>query len=279
MRDDERDDANSAPVPPYERHWRHPAEKAADERLAYQRLSTPPPLSRRASAYIGTLGALGAVAVLSVAVPKGISDYTSGQTDTSAPRATESSAVPVKGLVSNPMIIVAGSHGATSALPLGDGHFITSLEAVTSRGNVWITLSSGDDVEAQVVSADADSGIALIQSADPRAKGPFGNGLTLDTRTRSAHQLNDPTSLTRLRIVDGLGAQAASADDGVTTSEHAGKMVIHTPRAIDGMAVVASPAGDIVGVAVRRAQATWVFTIASLRGILTSVFGLTDPVG
>lgn len=279
MSDDDSGELNLAPLPRHERGWRHPAERADDERREYQRESAPPPLGRRARAYVGITGVLVAVAVMSVAIPKGISDYASSGDSTLPPDTLDAprDTVPVKGGF-NPTVAVAGSHGATSALAVGGGHLITSLEDVTSEGEVSITLPTGVDVAASVVASDPESGLALLRVDDgdlaelDRANlTVLGGGATPRAITRDA--------IATLSLIDWRGAQPVRAGGGIVTSPRDDQHLVTTGRVINGVAAAVTDDGAVVGVAVRRAQATWLVPMEQLRALLDDAFSLGGAEG
>ena len=274
MKDDEGDDSDIAPVPPYERQWRHPAEHADDERRLFNTTAAPPPLSHRSRALISAFAGAVAVAVFVVSVPKGIDDRATDGTDTTLPVDTTGSSVPVKGFVTSPVVVVAGAHGSTTALAIDRRTLITSLEAVTSRGTVWVTLPSGLDVEGRITDTDAGSGLALVRLVDSDDTELTGRSITFGSLDRAPSSLTEPGTLAALTLVDWLGPQQPFADDGFTTSTDPMHQVVRTGRAIAGVAAVMGTEGEVVGVAVRRAQATWVITLAGVRDILTRRFGL-----
>lgn len=277
MSERERDDEQPAPLPAYERTWRHPAERAAQERRDYQRAAAPPPLSRRALTYIGALGLVAAIAVLSVAVPKGISDLATRGTDPRTPPTDPTSSVPIKGFTVNPALFVAGSHGVSSALPVGNGHLVAALEDVTSRDEVWITLPTGEEVAADIVAADGDSGLALLRVGPPDTARLPGSLFDFASALKDGGASFDPGALENVRLIDTDGDQHATAADGVSTGALRPFLLVDTPRAVSGVAAVVGPRNRAVGVAVRKAQTTWLIPVAELWSVLSGVFGLTQP--
>lgn len=276
MNDDEGDDSDIAPIPPYERQWRHPAEHADNERRLVNAAAAPPPISRRSRTLISAFAGAMAVAVFVVSVPKGINDEVVVGTDTTLPADTTWPSVPIKGLATNPAVVLAGEHGSTTALVIDGRTLITSLEEVTSRGTVWVTLPTGIEVEARITDADAQSGLALVRLVGSGQAGLTNRAIRLGAPTRAPSSLTDPDTLATLALVDWLGAQQPFADDGFTTSTDAMHQFVRTARAIAGVAAVTGAKGEVVGVAVRRAQATSVLTLDGVRDILTREFGIEE---
>lgn len=275
MRDDERDEPDLAPVPPYERIWRHPAERAADQRKLHEAVATPPPLSRRWRAMLATFAAVVSLLLFTVSVPKGVDTRAEVDTDTTVPSDSSSPSLPVKGLARMPAIVMAGSHGTTTALAIADDMLITALEEVTSNDTVWVTLPSGTDVEGRVSDVDPSSGIALVALSGGGTAELSGLTIRFDPSMMPRNLSLTKDTIARLRLIDWIGAQRPVPDDGVSTSRVGGGHIVHTPRDIAGIAAVANTRGDIVGIAIRRAQATWLMTMAGVRDVLTSVFGIS----
>ena len=73
MSADEFENQDPAPVPAYERTWRHPAEMADAARTDF--LASQPRISRRLTAFAAGVSLVASGAVLAIAIPKGISSY------------------------------------------------------------------------------------------------------------------------------------------------------------------------------------------------------------
>lgn len=276
MTERESDDADAAPLPPYERSWRHPAELAAQQRDEYQRAAAPPPLSRRSRAYVGSFAAVVCAAVLSVSLPKGVDD-TARDTGTGPTTIASSTSLPIKGFAVNPALVVTGSYGVTSALPVGNGYLLTALEDVTSQDEVWVTLPSGEEVEASIVDTDANTGLALL-GVNPSDRNRIPRSVFGANDTRAGTDVPfDPAVLEGARLIDYDGDQPAATDDGVLTTRDGLFHIVTSPREVSGVAAVVGRDDATIGIAVRKAQATWVVPLAELWAILNKVFGLAPP--
>lgn len=73
---DEFDGESDAPVPPYEREWRHPAEVSDAARQRHAAESAPPPIGRRATMLVALVSMAASAALLVVTVPKGVDRMT-----------------------------------------------------------------------------------------------------------------------------------------------------------------------------------------------------------
>lgn len=275
MTADESDDADLAPVPPYERIWRHPAERAAHERKLFQAASTPPPLSRRSSMLIAAFACVVSLLVFTVSVPKGVENRGQQGEDTTTPAASSLPTPPVKGVAINRTIAVVGEHGSTTALAVGIDTLITALEDVTSNGTVRVALPSGESVDGRITAVDATTGLAIIDVDGQRAPELARLMIHFDGAGSSGDIDFTPDYISRLTLVDFVGAQQPESDDGLTTATDATRRIVHTARPIEGVAAVTDARGGIVGVAVRQAQATWIMSVRALRDILSKVFGIS----
>lgn len=260
-------DQRPAPLPPYDRSWRHPAEHAERHRQELEIIAAPPPLGRRILALSTSVAIVAALGVLSVAVPKGISDYVEVSADTNAPSSSET-AVRVKNSAATNVLVVTSARGEASAIPVGNGYLLTSMEDVDGRDSLRVTLANGVKVDASIVSEDPRTGIAFVRIGSAQ-RDSLGHVLTVSDG--SSHVTSD--ALEGLTIVDHLGSQSLERNAGVMTSTVNELRPVVTARPIDGVAAVVDPRGATVAVAVRRAHATWLVPNDLLTDLLSSVIG------
>lgn len=250
------DESEPAPLPAYDRQWRHPAEHAAANREMH--LSTAPPLSRRLSAVTAVVSVIASVAVLAIAIPKGVADFTIDDSDD-----LTSTSVPVKGAFTASMAAASSAKGPTSAISLGNGYWLVALDGIEPTDNIWLTTASGEDVLATVMSQDERAGVAVIKCDHPEAKGP----------QLEVNQLVDPTSLTDLspyRVVDSFSEQVYTAERSLRTASFESDTPINMPEVIRGVATMTDRRGQLVGIVVRRGYSAWMLSKASLENILQS---------
>lgn len=259
-------DQDPAPLPPYDRSWRHPAEHAEHLREEYEVIAAPPPLGRRILALSASVGVVATVAVLSVAVPKGISDYAEIAADSNVPTSPTQAQVRVKNLAATNVLVVTSARGEASAIPVGNGYLLTSIEDVGGNDSIRVTLASGVDVGASITDEDRGTGIAFVRIGATQRK-DIGRilGPIIPSSDATMGELDG------LFVVDHIGSQSVELNDGVMTSSVAGLRPVVTARPIDGVAAVVDRNGTIVAIAVRRAHATWLVPGDRVAQILSSV--------
>ena len=251
------DESEPAPLPAYDRQWRHPAEHAAANREMH--LSTAPPLSRRLSAVTAVISVIASLAVLTIAIPKGVADFTVDDSED-----LTSTSVPVKGGFTSSMTAANSAKGPTSAISLGNGYWIVALDVIEPTDNIWLTTPSGEDVLATVLSQDERVGIAVIKCDHPEATGP----------TLEVNEFIDPSSLTDLspyRVVDLFSEQVYTPERSFRTASVETDTPINMPEVIRGIATMTDRRGKLVGIVVRRGYSAWMLSKGSLENILQSI--------
>ena len=251
------DESEPAPLPAYDRAWRHPAEHAAVSRDHH--LSTAPPLSRRLSAVSAVASVIASVAVLAIAIPKGVADYTVDVSDDFV-----NTTMPAKGTFEFSMASANSGKGPTSAVSLGNGFWLVALDGIEPNDEIWLTTSKGKDAPAAIMSQDERSGTAVIKCNDPDAKGSF-------IKTAA---LIDPTQLTdfsTFRVIDSATARAYTPERSFKTANIEADTPISISEVIRGVATMTDRQGQLVGIVVRRGYSAWMLSKESLDKILQSL--------
>jgi hypothetical protein len=250
------DESEPAPLPAYDRQWRHPAEHAAADRTHH--LSTAPPLSRRLSAVSAVISVIASIAVLVIAIPKGVADYTDDAADD-----LNSTTVPVKGAFGTSMAVASSAKGPTSAVSLGNGYWLVALDGIEPTDNIWLTSATTEDVPAILIAQDQRAGIALLKCDHPDAIGPM-----LDT-----DQLIDSSALKDLspyRVVDSFTEQLYTPERSFKSVSIETDTPINMPEVIRGVATMTDRRGRLVGIVVRRGYSAWMLSKGSLENIMRS---------
>jgi len=254
---DEFDIPNSAPLPPTDRDWRHPAEKAAVQRAELQLAATPPPLSRRSTIVVAISSLLASVAVLAVAVPKGMSEYTE-----EAPTAT---ATPqrVKNFAVSALTTVSSRKGTTSALTLGSGLIAVATDYVDLIHGIWISTPDGSTEKLSVCFVDHDVGLALLN-----------RGVSSSTELSSLDLLTSDKrakleALDSMQIQNADGHHVLSAEIGISTNNSPLKALpITTSQTLSGIALATSGENKIIGIALRHSHSSWLLPIELFQSVI-----------
>jgi len=257
--DDEFDVPHPAPVSPHDRTWRHPAEHSLAERQ--QHLATTPPLGRRLTALTAAVSVVSSVAVLIVAIPRGVS--TAAEEFDEIP----STSVPlVKGSARAFATIVDASDRTTPAIPLGNGCWLVSAADLDEQSPKWITTSEGQRIEVGTVGEVEDSDLLVVKSValhDPKSAAVF-NALSSDVLIEEYQ---------KYRVMDTTTNALFSIAPSLTMTTTARDIPIMTPAPIRNLAVVVDEVERIVGVIVRRGYSTWMLGKETLDSIMNMTNG------
>ena len=261
MSADEFESQDPAPVPAYERTWRHPAEMADAARTDF--LATQPRISRRLSAFAAGVSLVASGAVLAVAIPKGISSYRE-VTETELEVLASSTVVPVKNYSLKEMAVIKSDTGTTSALSLGNGAWIASSDDIAAATSLSVVSETGLDVPVKIVATDPVTGLALVYCED---KSAWGTALDLS-------HLIDPTQisdLSKYRIVDTATSEIFDAQPSLSTNNDFTDVPINSTDAIHGLATVRNSQGQLVGIVVRRDHSAWILNKSSIVSMIRTL--------
>lgn len=261
MSDDEFDEPNRAPTPANERQWRHPAELADAERTAH--LTPPPPLSRRLTAVTATVSVIASIAVLGVAIPKGISTYREEATE---PPPTSSPFSRIKNSSIDIMASATSAKGETSAISIGRGYWVVAAEAINPESSLSISRTSDEDLSARIVYTDSDAGIMVLKTDDDSDL----------QQTPDLSTVIEPTSITNFsehRVVDANASQILVPSASLTTRVESKDVPITTEDEIHGIALVVDSSYQTIGIVVRRGHASWMLQKSTVAGLIRTASG------
>lgn len=261
MSADEFENRNQAPVPAYERTWRHPAEMADAARTDF--LTTPPRISRRLTAFAAGLSLVASGAVLAIAIPKGISSYR--EEIVAAFQASPSSTVSlVKNYSPKEMTVIKSDAGTTSALSLGNGVWIAASDDLATATSLWVTSETGLSAPVKIVATDSSTGLALVHCEEKSAWGPEPD----------LSHLIDPTQisdLSKYQIVDTATSETFDVQLSLSTNKNSIDMPINSTDAIHGLATVRDSQGQLVGIVVRRDHSAWILNKSSIVSMIRTL--------
>jgi hypothetical protein len=248
---DDFENPDSSPVPHYERDWRHPAEFADAERSRH--LGSAPPLGRRLTALTVIASVLTSVAVLTVAIPKGIEEYTQFEAETSA---TTTTIVRVKGSLASSIAVLRGPHGTTSALSLGNRQWLVSSESVAVKKSSALTNQTYTVIRTN--EAIGLTVIAVKNGIEVPAVDFFRVESSLTSRELSKYQ-----------IMDAFQSHEVALEPSISLHQTTDAHPVNMASPIKGVAVVMNRQGHLVGVLVRRGHAEWALTRQAFLSIAT----------
>jgi hypothetical protein len=257
--DDEFDAPHPAPVSPHDRPWRHPAEHSFAQRQEH--LSSTPPLGKRLTALTAAVSVVSSVAVLIVAIPRGIS------TDAEVIEQLPATSVPlVKGNVQSFATIVDASDRTTVAIPLGNGCWLVSSADLDEQSPKWITTAQGERIEVDTVGEIEESRLVVVKSLalhDPDTQVVL-NDITSDALLKDykKYRVMDTTTNALFSLAPSLSMAPAMKD-----------IPVMTPAPIRHLGVIVDDIERIVGVVIRRGYSTWMLGKETLAAIMDMTNG------
>lgn len=265
MTDDEFDVPNPAPVPPHDRTWRHPAEHSFAERA--QHFERTIPLGRRLTALTGVVSVVASVAVLVVAIPKGIS--TASENDEDIPQTSVPAA---KGDVPGLATVEDASAQATPAIPLGHNCWLLSADDIDHDSETWMTTEDGQRVKVTKVGHVEESGVVVVKAKTISAATAEGavDEFALFNDMVDATALNDYNAYT---VIDASTQKLLSLAPSIALTNNSRDIPVMTSSPIHSLGAVVDDAERIVGVVVRRGYSTWMLGKETLQTIMEIATG------
>jgi len=263
--DDEFDAPAPAPVPPQDRTWRHPAEHSFEERA--QHFSSAIPLGRRLTALTAFVSVTASIAVLVVAIPKGISTTIAEQDDVS-----QTSVPAVKGNVPGLAVVEDAGAKVTPAIPLGHNCWLLSADQIDHDTETWMTTEDGQRVLVEKVGAVEDSGVVVVKAST--------TGLVSATDATDEFvalgELVDGSTLedfNQFNVVDTATQRVVGLAPSLAMSNETRDIPVMTSSPISNLGAVVDETERIVGVVVRRGYSTWMLGKETLQTIMDIATG------
>lgn len=259
MTADEFERNHKAPLSPDERVWRHPAEIADVERNKH--LLHSPPLGRRLTALTASVSLIASLAVLGIAIPKGISEIAESEAEI----VTTTAEVPqVKSALSTLVATANGTKGATTAISIGFNAWVVAAESVDIAETIWLTLESGEEVRVPYISTNKDASVVLLRLDAAVAKTSEADWVEyLSPKT--------PADLQKFSIIDRYGVHHLGQEQSVRLQAEPEDIPLVTDSPIDGAAAFIDKKMNIVGVAFDSHHSTWFLPKESLLSLLEDV--------
>jgi hypothetical protein len=256
---DEFEREHKAPLSPDERIWRHPTELADVERNKH--LLHAPPLGRRLTALTAFISTIASFAILSVAIPKGIRDFSEAE----AIAVSTTVDVPhVKGALSTLVATANSAKGATTAISIGADAWVVAAEAVDTTEPIWLTLESGEVVRVPYFSTNEDATVILLRLTPKQDQ-------ALAKKWDRYLNPTSPTELEKFSIVDRYGVHYLGYEQSVRLQAKPQELPLLTDSPIDGAAAFIDKMMNVVGVAFDNRHSTWFLRKDSLLSMLAEV--------
>jgi hypothetical protein len=253
------DSQQLAPLPAYDRVWRHPSE-AADEERQRHLSNTPPPLSRRLAMTVAVISAAASLVVLIIVVPHGMKQYAEPQSATTTSVNVSSAA---RARIKGALATMKSGASLVSALAVTTQDLIAPIDQVGSSNSLSVTLPNGKTVDASVIARDEQTGLAVVEvnSGSPGIK--------------AIKELNDTSmailSDDDLDIVDATADTVVTAKVGLATSSDGVSLPLDIRKSIRNIAAVVNSYGQVLGIAVHRNHSTFMLPIEKVVKLINDV--------
>ena len=226
-------------------------------------LATPPRISRRLTAFAAGISLVASVAVLAIAIPKGISSYREDIEEV-LQVSPSSTVARVKSYLQKEMAVIKSDSGTTSALSLGNGVWIAASDDIAAAESLWVTSDTGQDAPVRIVATDSTTGLALVHCEEKSAWGPAPD----------LSHLIDPTQISDLsqyQVVDSATSVAFVPQPSLLTDNDSTDVPIDSTDTIHGLATVRDSQGQLVGIVVRRDHSAWMLNKASIISMIRTL--------
>lgn len=223
-----------------------------------EHLATSPPLGRRLTALTAAVSVVSSVAVLLVAVPKGISDAVTAES-TEPPATT---VAPAKGDVQGLTSVIDGNDRTAPAIPLGNNCWLVSTADHDGEPPRWIAAPDGAKYQVDTVGVVDDAGLAVVTSVEA---GRIGAEVAFDA------VFDAGGDLTRYKVVDLATGELFDLQPSLAMNADTKDIPITTSAPVRHFAAVVDDRDRVVGIVVRRGYSTWMLGEDSLAGIMSLI--------
>lgn len=274
MSHDEFDNPDSAPVPPYERQWRHPSEFAIEARQQRERALAAPPLSKRIALASITVSIVCSVALLAVTIPEGVSRLIA---EDSIPNTTLVRS-PIGTKVKNATAAVGASSDAetVSALAMGDSDvLIAPSDNMNDDGTISITTNNGEIIHCHILARDEATGLAILDLPKSETESPLKITGISDNDSEDEFDIND-LSIIEPNTGNAVNGQLSISSEKIDPTKTEGAVPLDVDITIKGVSVVVNKNAKIVGVAFTRNHATWMLPMKTVRKLIEDARAVRD---
>ncbi len=211
-----------------ERDWQHPAERAANDSPGF--IMNPPPLGRRLAMLTATVSVIASIAILIVAVPKGVDEYV----DEPEPTTTLSI---VKGAISDDYAVVSTSSGKTCGINVSNGQWIVAADEIHSGTDAWIETSGGERAQATIARSSDLPALAVVRSKTSTASNASQNLMTLV----KAHEVH------KYSVIDCISREKMSLQVTPSVQQSSVSVPVYVNGEINGIGAVVDEDNKLVG--------------------------------
>lgn len=247
------------PLPPDDRLWRHPSERAAAR--AAEVAVTPAPRRRRSSPRTLVLAVAVLIALMGATALVGLGN--AGESVGSATRSASDAAVPsaVSDRLSPAVVRVTaerpdGTWSTTGLMVRSDGHLVTTADPLVGATSITVRVADGSTFNARVVGTDRADDIAVLDIATSDAatapvtrSSDLASDLANDVSVYVLGRTRDGSQWTAAGSIDAR-RQRLVANDGSVLLGLLRTVMAESPSV--GSAIVCTSDGSVLGILTAR---------------------------
>lgn len=214
----------------------------------------PPPLGRRLAMLTATVSIVASIAVLFVAVPKGIDEYVD------EPEITTTIPI-VKGSMAEEYAIVTTSTGPTCGIAVVSGQWIVAADAVKGEDAAWVQLPDGDHTAATIFISPDLPELAVVSAST-------ANILTKTSPSFASIKTNE---VHQYSVIDCITRQRMDLRLTPAIQESPSSIPVYVDGEIHGIGAVVNENNKVVGVVFEHNHAERLLEGSTFSAFLASV--------
>ncbi len=236
------------------------------EHDASMRASSPPPLSRRTTTIVALLSAACSIAVIAIAIPRGVNSK-SGDAAQSPTTQPSEVLVAARQQISHALVRVGANGAPGLSLTInGDSVVVSSADAVSQPTNSLVSIRSDDGIvgSAVVVTRDAESGLVILRAQDPKNTLP---------RIAVAAATTSVTDGEQFMVFDQETFAMEVVRRGIALTTSNRLVPLDMGDEISGVTAVSDRDGSIIGVAIDRNHTRWLIPLGVICDLIARAVG------
>jgi hypothetical protein len=246
--------------------WRHPSEIGSWNAELHETLTSPPLLSRRLALFATTIAGAVALAIVVIAVPRGVGTETTidstiaSSTNESQQPATTSQKRQRNTSLATPAVRVNSFGVYVAAVDeLPTGHELGDL--------IEIVTGPSRQISATLASVDPTSGLALLTTAQV-ATASATSDVSLPSSDTWKRPL--PDSMVIIEVANGARHDATL---GVSLADDVRVLPLDGARSLVSIGIAQDEQGEFLGVALRHHHATKLVPTDTIEALVTNLLG------
>lgn len=216
----------------------------------------PPPLAKRLVVLTATISLLTSVAVLFVAIPKGIDEYV----DTAEPTTTVAA---VKGSMNSYMATLTANGTTSCAVQISPGIWVASSDGLGSTTAGTISTGSATEAQVRLLRSSAIPYLVVASIGSQRPQAPSVGWSSASARINDSH-------LATTSVIDCMSQQTMRVQRTPTQFADKNEVPVYVSDDVHGMAVVLNADNSVVGFVCEHNHSQWLVEPSTLANLLDS---------